>query len=145
MNAPPLRRVEMARTTIKTGIYLIENLVNNKKYVGQSKNIYARWSGHRCDSKEKNLPLYFAMRKYGLENFKFSILEECDISDLPKKEDYWITYYNSYVPNGYNVNRAEAHGTNLSVPQKITDIMDDIENGTDKLKDIAIKYGMSIV
>ena len=85
----------MARKNIKTGIYLIENLLNGKKYVGQSKNIYARWSGHRCDSKEKNLPLYFAMRKDGLENFKFSILEECEISQLAEKEDYWITFYNS--------------------------------------------------
>ena len=133
----------MARKNIKTGIYLIENLLNGKKYVGQSKNIYARWSGHRCDSKEKNLPLYFAMRKYGLENFKFSILEECEISQLAEREDYWITFYNSYVPNGYNLNQAETHHTNLSVPSKIMTIMEEIENGTDKLIEIANKYGYS--
>lgn len=133
----------MARTTIKTGIYLIENLLNHKKYVGQSKNIYARWSGHRCDSKVRDLPLYFAMRKDGLENFKFSILEECDISQLGEKEDYWITFYNSYVPNGYNLKQAETHCTNLSVPPKIIEIMNEIEEGTDKLIEIAKKYGYS--
>lgn len=133
----------MARTTIKVGIYLIENLINHKKYVGQSKNIYVRWSCHRCDSKEKNLPLYCAMRKDGLENFKFSILEECEISKLAEREDYWISYYNSYVPNGYNLNQAETHGTNLSVPQRILDIMYDIENSTDKLKEIAKKHNIS--
>lgn len=133
----------MARTTIKTGIYLIENLLNHKKYVGQSKNIYARWSGHRCDSKVRDLPLYFAMRKDGLENFKFSILEECDISQLAEKEDYWITFYNSYVPNGYNLNQAETHYANLSVPPKIMEIMNEIEEGTDKLIEIAKKYGYS--
>lgn len=133
----------MARTTIKIGIYLIENLLNHKKYVGQSKNIYARWSGHRCDSKVRDLPLYFAMRKDGLENFKFSILEECDISQLAEKEDYWITFYNSYVPNGYNLNQAETHYTNLSVPPKIMEIMNEIEEGTDKLIEIAKKYGYS--
>lgn len=133
----------MARTTIKTGIYLIENQINHKKYVGQSKNIYARWSGHRCDSKEKNLPLYFAMRKDGIENFKFSILEECEISQLAKREDYWITFYNSYVPNGYNLNQAETHCTNLSVPPRIMEIIKEIENSTEKLIEIAKKYGYS--
>lgn len=133
----------MARKNIKVGIYLIENLLNHKKYVGQSKNIYARWSGHRCDSKVRDLPLYFAMRKDGLENFKFSILEECDISQLAEKEDYWITFYNSYVPNGYNLNQAETHYTNLSVPPKIMEIINEIEEGTDKLIEIAKKYGYS--
>lgn len=133
----------MARTTIKTGIYLIENQINHKKYVGQSKNIYARWSGHRCDSKEKNLPLYFAMRKDGIENFKFSILEECEISQLAEREDYWIAFYNSYVPNGYNLNHAETHHTNLSIPPKIMEIIKEIENGTEKLIEIAKKYGYS--
>lgn len=133
----------MARKNIKVGIYLIENLLNHKKYIGQSKNIYARWSGHRCDSKVRDLPLYFAMRKDGLENFKFSILEECDISQLAEREDYWIAFYNSYVPNGYNLKQAETHYTNLSIPPKIVEIMDEIENGTDKLIEIAKKYGYS--
>ena len=133
----------MARTTIKIGIYLIENLINHKKYVGQSKNIYARWSGHRCDSKVKNLPLYQAMRKYGLENFQFSILEECGIEELTDKEDYWIAYYNSYIPNGYNINQAETHWVNKAVPQRILDIMFDIENSTDKLIQIAQNYNLS--
>jgi len=131
------------RTTIKIGIYLIENLINHKKYVGQSKNIYARWSGHRSDSKEKNLPLYFAIRKYGLENFKFSILEECKIEQLTDREDYWINYYNSYVPNGYNTNKAETHWATRQVPQRILDIIEDIENSTDKLIIIAKKYNIS--
>lgn len=130
------------RKTIKTGIYLIENIINNKKYVGQSKNIYARWSGHRCDSKVRDLPLYNAMRKYGLENFKFSILEECEVNELADREDYWIAYYNSYVPNGYNINQAETHWTNRAVPQRVLDIMEEIENGTDKLINIAKKYGV---
>lgn len=130
------------RKTIKTGIYLIENLINNKKYIGQSKNIYARWSRHRCDSKVRDLPLYNAMRKYGLENFKFSILEECEVNELADREDYWIAYYNSYVPNGYNINQAETHWTNRAVPQRVLDIMEEIENGTDKLINIAKKYGV---
>ena len=132
----------MARKTIITGIYLIENLINNKKYVGQSKNILARWSGHKCDSKTRDLSLYCAMRKYGLENFKFSILEECPISELAKREDYWINYYNCFLPNGYNYNKAETHYTNLAIPDKYKNIIADIKYSDKLLKDIAIEYGL---
>ena len=31
---------------IKSGIYYIENLINNKKYIGQSNNIKDRWRRH---------------------------------------------------------------------------------------------------
>lgn len=130
----------MARKTIIVGIYLIENLINGKKYVGQSKNVLARWSGHKCDSKNRDLPLYRAMRKYGLENFKFSILEECSISELASREDYWMNYYDSFLPNGYNYNKAEAHYTNLSIPNKYKKIIFDIKYTDKLLKDIAVEY-----
>ena len=132
----------MARKTIIIGIYLIENLINNKKYVGQSKNILARWSGHRYDSKTRDLPLYRAMRKYGIENFKFSILEECSISELSVKEDYWMNYYNCFLPNGYNYNKAETHYSNLAIPDKYKRIIFDIKYSDKLLKDIAIEYGL---
>ena len=45
--------------------------------------------------------IYQAIRKYGLENFSFEILELCSEKDLNKKEQYWIQYYNSFN-NGYN-------------------------------------------
>ena len=83
------------------GIYKIKNLVNGKEYVGQSIHIERRWSEHkRCPT---NRPLYQAINKYGIENFEFSILEECDFSLLDEKEIYWIKYYNSIFPNGYNL------------------------------------------
>ena len=132
----------MARKTIITGIYLIENLINHKKYVGQSKNILVRWSGHKCDSKTKDLPLYRAMRKYGLENFKFSILEECKISDLANREDYWMNYYDCFIPKGYNYNIAETHFTNLAIPDKYKKIIADIKYSDKLLKDIAIENGL---
>jgi group I intron endonuclease len=58
------------------GIYKIENLVNGKIYIGQSVDIEARWAAHRSTSLKSQQPLYRAIRKYGLDNFAFSILEE---------------------------------------------------------------------
>lgn len=49
--------------------------------------------------------IYKAIRKYGIEHFKFSIIEKCNDENLPEKEKYYIKLYNSVV-NGYN----EAYG-----------------------------------
>lgn len=48
-------------------------------------------------------PLYKAIRKYGIENFNFDIIEECSADELNEREKYWISYYNSYGENGYNL------------------------------------------
>lgn len=84
------------------GIYKITNLVNNKCYIGQSQNIQSRWSHHRSFKEDsKNYPLYSAFKKYGMDNFKFEILEECLVDKLDEREIYWIDYYDSYN-TGYN-------------------------------------------
>ena len=43
------------------------------------------------------------MRKYGLEVFTLTILEECSLEELNEREAYYIQTYNSLTPNGYNV------------------------------------------
>jgi len=87
------------------GIYKIENKINGHCYIGQSLNIEERWKTHRkapyCCNEGYDYPLYKAIRKYGLENFIFEILEKCEIENLDDREIYWINYYNSYI-NGYN-------------------------------------------
>lgn len=88
------------------GIYKITNLINNKCYIGQSVDIKTRWRHHKNNyNKENNqsynFSFYRAIRKYGLENFKFEVLEECDQKDLNERELHWISYYDSYH-NGYN-------------------------------------------
>lgn len=90
-----------------TGIYRIENLINHKNYIGQSVRIDARWNAHmqlafEPSSISYNYPLYKAIRKYGLENFNFTILEECLEQELDEKEIYWIKIFDSYGKHGYN-------------------------------------------
>lgn len=41
------------------------------------------------------------MNKYGIEHFSIKLLEECDISILEQKEQYWINQLNTYH-YGYN-------------------------------------------
>ena len=87
------------------GIYKIVNLVNGKIYVGQSINIQKRWYQHKSDyNKEGGCPiLYAAIRKYGIENFSFEVIEECSLELLDEKEKYWISQMNTLNPNGYNI------------------------------------------
>ena len=91
------------------GIYCIENLINGHKYIGQSICIENRWIEHKngafnSNCKEYNKILYKAFRKYGIENFSLTILEECEESKeiLKEREIYWINYYNTYFGEGYN-------------------------------------------
>lgn len=90
------------------GIYKITNKINNKIYIGQSIDIKRRWSEHKSRANEKdtncyNKPLYRSIRKYGIENFNFEIIEECKVEELNEKEKYYIQLFNSLIPNGYNI------------------------------------------
>ena len=84
-------------------IYLIENKINNKKYVGcTAYTLECRFQEHIKDlSRFPNRPLYRAMKKYGIENFSMIALERCDESLLTEREIYWIKKLDTYK-NGYN-------------------------------------------
>ena len=92
------------------GIYKIQNKLNNKIYIGQSIDIARRWKQHIAASKDIKHPLYFDelykdFRKYGIDNFDFSIVEETTKNRLNDRELYWMKYYNS-LQHGYNINAA---------------------------------------
>lgn len=89
------------------GIYKITNLINGKSYIGQSVNIQKRFNAHKSaafnpNNKNYDFPLYRAIRKYGIENFKFEVLEECNESDLNDREIWYISKYQTLNKNGYN-------------------------------------------
>jgi group I intron endonuclease len=90
-----------------SGIYCIENMINHKKYIGQSVDINKRLDHHaRClrNGYEDCLVLKNAWNKYGEENFKFYILEECSIELLDEHEIKFIKELHSHVSDwGYNV------------------------------------------
>ena len=84
-------------------IYILENKINGKCYVGQTiQPFYKRIRDHRINKKSL---IGNALRKYGEENFKKIFLEDVPIEEL----DYWEIHYiqecNSVSPNGYNLTK----------------------------------------
>ena len=101
------------------GIYKITNQLNNKSYIGLSANIEERFKKHRqCQEEDKIL--YIAIKKYGIENFDFSILELCPIEQLAEREKYWIDYYDTYN-NGYNATRGGEGNCKIDYEQVLND------------------------
>lgn len=82
------------------GIYRITNIIDNKCYIGKSLNIEGRINDHKIN-RRSNKHLQNAIKKYGIENFTFEILEECTKDNYSEREIYWIEYYDS-MNNGYN-------------------------------------------
>lgn len=85
-------------------IYQIVNLINKKKYIGQTNNFEERIYKHfylaRTGCKRH---LYNAMRYYGLENFQASIIEECEDELVSEREQFWINEYKTTDKRfGYN-------------------------------------------
>ena len=137
------------------GIYKITNLKNNKVYIGQSIDIETRWRQHKRNAFNPNThiyeyPLYRAIRKYGVENFSFTVIEETDESLLTEEEQYWIDYYDSLNPQkGYNlvpaVDAKRGENCNWAV---LTDretelIIDLLKNSSLLMQDIAAIFNVS--
>jgi group I intron endonuclease len=81
------------------GIYKVKN-PKGKVYIGQSTNVYYRWyTGHKHwynQFKAKSNKFKNSLKKYGWENHKFEIIEECSVELLNEREIYWINHYNSF-------------------------------------------------
>lgn len=92
---------------MKSGIYMIMNNINEKKYIGSAKNIDKRWYEHRYTLNKNchdNSLLQNAWNKYGKNNFSFIIIELIDPIKLVEREQYYINYYNACNKKyGYNL------------------------------------------
>lgn len=101
------------------GVYKIENQINHKVYIGQSIDIHKRWYEHKSAAFNPNEPRYeaqisYALRKYGLENFKFEVVttltpELYSREALNELEKYYIALYDSFR-YGYNATPGGEYG-----------------------------------
>lgn len=85
-------------------IYVVENKINNKKYIGQTLqlDINKRWNQHKRNNGIGKI-LLNAYEKYGVDNFRFRIICICFDDDTNRYETEYIKKYNTLYPNGYNL------------------------------------------
>jgi group I intron endonuclease len=74
---------------ILSGIYRIKNIITNDCYVGSSVNIERRWKEHKNALKANchdNQYIQNAYNKYGIDAFKYEILEICPVEYIIERE-----------------------------------------------------------
>lgn len=74
-------------------IYKATNLIDGKVYIGQTNNLERRIREHRGHAVKDGGPFHEAVRKYGLHNFKFDIIEECRSDLADERERFFIAKY----------------------------------------------------
>ena len=92
---------------IPSGVYCIQNKTTLKRYIGSSKHIKNRLTGHKRSleqGKHHSVLLQRAWDKYGKICFDFLVIEDCLPETLIEREQFWMDYFKSYdSKNGYNI------------------------------------------
>jgi hypothetical protein len=91
-------------------IYRIKNTITGKSYVGKhtTPNEFDSYFG-------SGIALKAAIKKYGKNKFLKEIVEFCENADhLSEREIFWISEFNSFVPNGYNIGIGGNGGDNFT-------------------------------
>jgi group I intron endonuclease len=117
-------------------IYITTNLVNRKQYIGSH-------NGEKDDGYlGSGRPVFLnAIKKYGKENFRREILEECDPSMNLLLETKYIKEYNTLVPNGYNISPTGGHGLRGKVSEETKEKIKRKQKGKKKILYFIEKYG----
>jgi group I intron endonuclease len=112
-------------------IYIIKNKINDKQYVGCTIHpLKKRFEEHfwRCSKSDSNSKICNSIRKYGIENFKIELLEECDISNIYEREKYYINEYKTYdngLNSTYGGEGCLGYTHSKEIRKKISDIIKD--------------------
>ena len=104
--AEMIKRVLQGRAP--SGIYKITRLKTGEIYIGKSTDVKKRWGEHAKTSygvgSIAHSMLHTTIKKDGIENFTFELLEEVPKDKLTEREKYWINFYNS---KNYGLNERE--------------------------------------
>lgn len=86
-------------------IYKVTNGENDMSYIGQTtKSLEKRKKVHVIMCNHTDLYFHRALKKYGIDNFKWEIIKRCkNKDDLDHWEKYFIIKNKTKIPNGYNM------------------------------------------
>lgn len=94
-------------------IYVYENRLNGKVYIGQTNNLLERHAAHVRGNDSKKMPIDAAIKKYGIDNFSYwtiSIVETIDEAD--QEEIFWIAEMRLHLGKSmvYNIRGGGSRG-----------------------------------
>lgn len=92
-------------------VYLLQNKLNNKCYIGQTTwSLKSRLGQHRRDAKKRNNKINRAIYKYGWDTFENFILDVAyNQIELDELEKYYIEKFQSKI-YGYNIRDGGSKG-----------------------------------
>lgn len=89
------------------GIYMIENLITNQKYIGGTSNIRRRFRQHYKMLNTKthfNYNLQNSWDECSFNDFEFKLIESCNEEKIKEREQYYIDFYDaSNIEFGFNI------------------------------------------
>lgn len=129
----------------KGGIYMIQNIVNGKYYIGSTKNFTQRWLEHSKSlriGKSSSIILQRAYNKYKHYNFRFVpilVMDDTSTASLLQTEQVYLTNekpaYNA-MPNATTVGRISSKETiekqRASLIKNFSLLPDDVKRGNMK-------------
>lgn len=116
------------KENVKGEIYLITCSESNKGYVGQAFTHRLNHKKYRpfgstgrlkdhisaaINNTKKKQCMYLnnAIRKYGADKFSVQLIKRCELDEMDYYETYYIEFYNTLYPNGYNLTKGGKNAT----------------------------------
>lgn len=131
-------------------IYSYINKFNGHRYIGKTDNVQRRQREHYSQAYNKNSKYYNALwpkkiRQYGYDNFEFEILEIVNENNWQEREQYWISFYNTFKGVGYNTTPGGDSGDfePILTDEEVNQIYELLENSNLTQQKIASQIGIS--
>lgn len=133
----------MAKRIFKeaSGVYKMINIISGNFYIGSSKNISKRIGAHRYAIKNKkhdNVRIQEDAIKYGIDSFKFEVLEYCDFKVTHNREQYYFELLNptyNVWPSVYSARNRSYTSEQLQKFKYLRKPIRDIKAFSEKLKE----------
>ena len=131
------------------GIYKVIYLPESKVvYVGQSINIEGRFKQYKKyynNPKELgyNSHFYRTLRKYGIDNFQFELIEECSVEELNDKEIYWIAYFDTFNNRCNSTIGGQHMAARNLTDEEIRELKKDLAENKLSYNEMSHKFGVS--
>ena len=98
------------------GVYMIRHKKSNKIYIGSSQDVEKRFSAHQSDHGVQ--VVHRAIKKYGADAFEWTILEECELTNLIEREQVYIDLHRPFGERGYNIRRVADRNSGIVLSQE---------------------------